>query len=99
MVAQTIRAPSTRERSLSMSRLTSSLSASVAGVTLPQARLVTCSICLSVRSGDEWIGAEQAIQELRSFTLGEPPPLAPGLCDDCRSELSARRGDAVRAAA
>ena len=57
-----------------------------------QQGLATCSICLRVLRGFEWIDAEQAIIELRTFTLGEPVRLAPGLCDDCREELAERRG-------
>lgn len=58
---------------------------------LPQG-LATCSICLRVWRGSEWIDAEQAIIELRTFAHGEPVRLAPGLCDDCREELAERRG-------
>jgi hypothetical protein len=53
--------------------------------------LVTCSLCLRVLRGDEWIDAEQAIRALRSYDLPSPVSLAPGLCDECRDELAERR--------
>jgi hypothetical protein len=57
----------------------------------PTTALVTCSICLSVRHGSEWIWPEQTIRALRSYANDQPPRLAPGLCDDCRYRLNARR--------
>jgi hypothetical protein len=58
---------------------------------IPQAALVTCSICLRVQHASGWMGAEEAIRELRTFELREPVRLAPGLCDDCSDALDARR--------
>lgn len=57
----------------------------------PTTALVTCSICLSVLHGEEWIGAEQTIRGLRTYARPEPSRLAPGLCDECRRRIDARR--------
>ena len=57
----------------------------------PTTPLVTCSLCLSVLHGDEWIGVEPTIRALRSYERDQPPRLDPGLCDDCRTMLAARR--------
>ena len=57
----------------------------------PHVVLATCSLCLSVWDGGTWIGAEQAIQTLRTYTHPEPPRLLSGLCDDCRSHIAERR--------
>lgn len=65
----------------------------------PTTPLVTCSVCLSVLHGKEWIGVEQTIRAVRSYELDQPPRLAPGLCDDCRRRLAARRRPALRTAA
>jgi hypothetical protein len=54
--------------------------------------LVTCSICLNVQGASGWIEAEEAIRELRTWDLGHPVQLRPGLCDGCRDEIEARRG-------
>jgi NMD protein affecting ribosome stability and mRNA decay len=62
------------------------------------AGLVTCSICLSVRRGSQWIDAEVAIRELRSYESREPVRLAHGLCDDCNEDVAGRRGRAANAA-
>ena len=62
------------------------------------AGLVTCSICLGVRRGSEWIGADVAIRELRSYESREPVRLAPGLCDDCTEDVAVRRGQVANAA-
>lgn len=64
-------------------------------VVLPQvqpAGVVACSICLRVRRETEWIEAEEAIRELRSFEHRLPLRLAAGLCDSCSHELVERRG-------
>ena len=55
------------------------------------AELVTCSLCLSVRRGSEWMEAERVISELRSFELASPPRLQSGVCDDCAEAIFARR--------
>jgi hypothetical protein len=57
----------------------------------PTTKLVTCSLCLSVLHENEWIGVEQTIRALRTYERDQPPRLDPGLCDDCRIVLDARR--------
>ena len=51
----------------------------------------TCSVCLGVLRGEEWIAAEEAIRELRTFERSAPPRLLPGLCDDCHDAIGERR--------
>jgi hypothetical protein len=53
--------------------------------------LVTCSVCLRVRSGLEWIEAEQLIREIRSYELEALPRLLSGVCDFCAGSISDRR--------
>lgn len=55
------------------------------------AGLVTCSLCLRVHRGSEWMDAERVISELRSFELASPPSLQSGVCDDCAESIFARR--------
>ena len=57
--------------------------------------LVTCSLCLRVRRGSEWMEAERVISELRSFELSSPPRLQSGVCDDCAESIFARRARSV----
>jgi hypothetical protein len=59
--------------------------------TEPRRSLVSCSICLRVLRGSEWIEAERAIRALRSYELAAPPRLEPGLCDACAESISRRR--------
>jgi hypothetical protein len=59
--------------------------------TEPRASLVSCSICLRVLRGSEWIEAERAIRALRSYELDAPPRLEPGLCDLCAHAIGRRR--------
>jgi hypothetical protein len=53
--------------------------------------LITCSVCLSVLDGTEWIEAERAITHLRSFALPVPPRLEAALCDTCMESIRRRR--------
>jgi hypothetical protein len=53
--------------------------------------LIACSVCLRVLDGIEWIDAERAITELRSFALQVPPRLESALCDDCVESIRRRR--------
>jgi hypothetical protein len=53
--------------------------------------LTACSLCLRVLQGGEWIDAETAIRELRSFEHHEPPQLEPGLCAHCAESIHQRR--------
>ena len=51
----------------------------------------TCSVCLDVMRGEEWIAAEEAIREARTFERSTPPRLLPGLCDGCFDAIEERR--------
>ena len=53
--------------------------------------LVTCSLCLRVRRGSDWVDPEDVIAELRSYELESPPRLWPGVCDDCADAIFDRR--------
>jgi len=53
--------------------------------------VVACSLCLRVQRNGTWIEAEQAIRELRSYEFTAPLPLEPGLCEECRDSVRARR--------
>jgi hypothetical protein len=44
--------------------------------------LITCSICLRVRCGSEWLEAERVINDTTSYE-GELPRLHSAVCDDC----------------
>jgi hypothetical protein len=54
--------------------------------------LVTCSICLRVQRGSQWIDAERVIREIRTYD--EPlPRLQRGMCDECVESIFRRRGE------
>jgi hypothetical protein len=53
--------------------------------------LITCSLCLRVRRGAEWIEPEYVIRELRSYELAAPPHLQPAVCEDCAEAIFSRR--------
>jgi hypothetical protein len=57
--------------------------------------LITCSLCLRVRRGSEWLGAEDVIREIRSYELAAPPRLHPGVCDVCAESILSRRMQAA----
>jgi hypothetical protein len=57
--------------------------------------LVACSLCLRVLRASEWIEADQAIRELRTFELPAPLRLQPGLCDLCAELVARRRANGV----
>ena len=62
--------------------------------------LVTCSLCLRVHRGSEWMQAELVIRETRSYELAAPPRLMPGVCDVCAESIFGRRmqiADAIAA--
>jgi hypothetical protein len=61
--------------------------------------LTTCSLCLRVLDGSEWIEAERAIREIRSYELGAPPRLQAALCDACAETIDNRRAQRVPVAA
>jgi hypothetical protein len=54
-------------------------------------KLTTCSLCLRVLRGAEWIEVEQVIRERRSFVLQVSPRLEPALCPRCTELLQRRR--------
>jgi hypothetical protein len=53
--------------------------------------LITCSVCLRVLHGGEWIDAERAITLLRSFSHPVPPRLESAVCDHCQESIRRRR--------
>lgn len=55
------------------------------------ANLTTCSLCLRVRRGSQWLEAEHVIREIRSYELAAPPHLQAGVCDSCAESIFARR--------
>jgi hypothetical protein len=55
--------------------------------------LIACSICLRVLRGEEWVEAERAIRDLRSFALPAPPRLESALCDHCTESIRRRRSE------
>jgi hypothetical protein len=61
--------------------------------------LVTCSICLRVHRGSEWLEAEQVINETRSYELQAPPRLRSAVCDDCAESIFSRRAQSEPVAA
>jgi hypothetical protein len=65
-----------------------------------QLDLVTCSLCLRVRRGSEWMQPELVIRETRSYELEAPPRLLPGVCEACAESIFDRRmeiADAIAA--
>jgi len=59
---------------------------------LVRRRLITCSLCLRVHHGSQWLEAERVILQTRSYELAAPPRLAAALCDDCAATIVSRRG-------
>jgi hypothetical protein len=53
--------------------------------------LITCSMCLRVRRGSEWIEAERVIREIRSYELAAPPRLKSAVCEVCAESIFSRR--------
>jgi hypothetical protein len=53
--------------------------------------LITCSLCLRVLRGSEWVDAERVIGELRSYEFDAPPQLEPAVCDFCADSILDRR--------
>jgi hypothetical protein len=56
-----------------------------------RADLVTCSLCLRVHRGSEWIEAEHVIRETRSFELDALPRLQSAICEVCAESIFSRR--------
>jgi hypothetical protein len=44
-----------------------------------------------VLRGSDWVAAETAIRELRSFEFHEAPLLESALCDFCKASINSRR--------
>jgi hypothetical protein len=59
-----------------------------------QTDLVTCSLCLRVLRDSEWVEAERAIRETRSFDLESPPRMQSAVCDVCAGSIFRRRSQA-----
>lgn len=53
--------------------------------------LIACSVCLRVLRGTDWVEAERAIRDLRSFALPAPPRFESALCDQCTESIDRRR--------
>jgi hypothetical protein len=53
--------------------------------------LITCSLCLRVRRGSEWMDAERVIREIRSYELAAPPRLRSAVCDVCAESIFSGR--------
>lgn len=56
-----------------------------------QTDLTTCSLCLRVLRGSEWVEAERVIREIRSYELEAPPRLHSAVCDGCAESIVSRR--------
>jgi hypothetical protein len=56
-----------------------------------RADLVTCSLCLRVQRGSEWIEAERVIREIRSYELEALPHMQPAICAVCAESIVNRR--------
>jgi hypothetical protein len=55
--------------------------------------LITCSICLRVLRGAEWVDAERVIREIRSYELEAPPHLRDAVCEACVETIFSRRAE------
>jgi hypothetical protein len=53
--------------------------------------LITCSLCLRVLRGSQWLEAEHVIREMRSYELDGPPHLGSAVCDVCAESIFTRR--------
>jgi hypothetical protein len=61
--------------------------------------LITCSICLRVLRGAEWVDAESVIRETRSYELDALPHLRDAVCEACADSIFNRRADQEQVAA
>ena len=57
----------------------------------PRTGLATCSLCLRVLRGSEWMEAESVIREIRSYELEAPPRLQSAVCEPCAEAILSRR--------
>jgi hypothetical protein len=55
--------------------------------------LVTCSLCLRVLRGEEWVDAERVIREIRSYDLEALPHLHDAVCEACADSIFSRRAE------
>jgi hypothetical protein len=55
--------------------------------------LITCSLCLRVLRGSEWVDAERVIREIRSYELEAPPHLRDAVCEACAESIFSRRAE------
>jgi hypothetical protein len=53
--------------------------------------LITCSLCLRVLRGGDWVDAEHVIREIRSYELDAPPRLKSAVCEVCAESIFSRR--------
>lgn len=58
-----------------------------------QPELTTCTLCLRVLRGKQWLQAEVVIRELRSYEQAAPPRLRSAICDNCSESILSRRAD------
>ena len=58
-----------------------------------QTDLITCSICLRVLRGADWVDAEHVIREIRSYELETPPHLHDAVCEACADSIFSRRAE------
>jgi hypothetical protein len=61
--------------------------------------LITCSLCLRVLRGSEWMEAEHVIREIRSYELETSPQLRSAICDFCAESILRRRAQVGERAA
>ena len=61
--------------------------------------LISCSVCLRVLRGSEWVEADRVIRETRSYELAAPPRLQPAVCDICAGSIFSRRAQTEAVAA
>ena len=54
--------------------------------------LSTCSICLRVRRGSEWVDAEHVIRDMKSYD-SDLPRLRSAVCDECADAIFRRRAE------
>jgi hypothetical protein len=58
-----------------------------------QTDLITCSLCLRVLRGGDWVDAESVIREIRSYELEVPPHLHDAVCEACADSIFSRRAE------
>jgi hypothetical protein len=61
--------------------------------------LITCSLCMRVLRGSDWIEAEHVIREIRSYELDDLPRLHSRVCELCAESIFNRRTSMSQAVA